>query len=262
MDPPAAIDRRHSPLSTIVDRLAGHGRRLFDLVLPPVCMACRKPVADADALCPSCWSGLAFVEPPYCARLGVPFAYDLGDGALCAEAIADPPPFNRARAAATYRGVARDLVHALKFRDQTELARLMARLMVRSGAGILEEADVIVPVPLHRGRLWRRRFNQAAMLATAVGASTGLAVQPLVLRRTRATRRQVGLNTRERDRNVRGAFRIDRRYRDEVAGRNVVLIDDVYTTGATAKACTRALLRAGATGVDVLVFARVDSYGL
>ena len=232
-------------------------RRLVDIVLPPVCMGCRKPVADRHALCSACWSELAFIEEPYCARLGTPFAYDLGSGALSAEAIADPPPFDRARAVAVYRGVARDIVHALKYRDRTELTNMMVTLMRRSGRDLLADAEIIVPVPLHPRRLWQRRFNQAAILANAIGKAGNIAAEPMVLRRIRATRRQVGLNSKERDRNVRGAFRIDPDHRNAIRDRRVVLVDDVYTTGATAKACTRALMRAGARSVDVLVFARV-----
>jgi len=239
-------------------RAARHqGRQLFDLVLPPVCMACRQPVADPDAVCATCWSKLTFIEAPYCARLGTPFSYDLGEGALSAEAIANPPPFERARAAVVYDGVARDIVHAFKFHDHAELTALLARLMVRAGGELLAETDILVPVPLHRWRLWRRRFNQSALLAAAIGAATGLASDPLALRRIRATRQQIGLTGSERDSNVRGAFRVAPEHRAAIAGRNVLLIDDVLTTGATAKACTRALLRAGAARVDILVFARV-----
>ncbi|MBB4305573.1 ComF family protein [Rhodobium orientis] len=233
------------------------GRSLFDLVLPPVCMACRQPVAVADALCARCWSRLTLIDKPYCARLGIPFSYDLGEGALSAEAIADPPPFDRARAAAVFDDVARDVVHGFKYRDHTEHVRLMARLMARAGQELLDDADVIVPVPLHRWRLWRRRFNQAALLGAEISRLTGVAFDPLILHRIRATQHQVGLTGSERDRNVRGAFRVTPDRRPAIADRRVLLIDDVLTSGATVKASTRALLRGGAQSVDVLVFARV-----
>ena len=232
-------------------------RAFFDLLLPPVCMACRKPAANADGLCSSCWSRIRFIERPYCERLGVPFAYDLGTGALSADAIADPPPFERARAAAIFDDVARDLVHGLKYRDGTELATILARMMMRAGSELLADADLIVPVPLHRGRLWRRRFNQAAILAGRIAELSEVPVDPSLLQRVRATRHQVGLSLSERDANVRGAFRVDTDAKAEIAGRRILLIDDVLTTGSTAKASTRALLRAGAGCVDILVFARV-----
>ncbi|PLX38639.1 MAG: amidophosphoribosyltransferase [Hyphomicrobiales bacterium] len=231
--------------------------RVVDAVLPPVCLACRRPVADVDALCSSCWSGLRLIERPYCERLGTPFAYDLGSGALSAAAIAEPPPFNRARAVAVYSGAARDLVHGLKYRDRHDVATYLARMMVRAGSELLDEDTVLVPVPLHRWRLWRRRFNQSALLAERIASTAHCRVEPAALVRIRATRQQVGLTCNERARNVQGAFRVDPDSRAAIDGRRVVLVDDVLTTGATVNACTRALLRAGAAEVDVLVFARV-----
>ncbi len=236
---------------------AALARRLIDVALPPQCLACRAPVAEMGTLCPACWSRLRLIEQPYCARLGIPFAYDLGPGALSAEAIADPPPFDRARAAAVYDDVARRLVHGLKYRDRLELARWMANWMARAGAGLLKAADVVVPVPLHRRRLWWRRYNQSALLAHVLAETAGKPAVHDALIRIRATAQQVGLSAEERDRNVRGAFRVTAEGRQYIAGRRVLLVDDVYTTGATVKAGTRALLRAGAVAVDVLTFARV-----
>jgi ComF family protein len=213
--------------------------------------------AEEGSLCAACWSRLRLIEKPYCARLGTPFAYDLGEGALSAEAMADPPPFDRCRAVATFDEVARALVHGLKYRDRPELARAMGAWMARAGTEVIANADVIVPVPLHRRRLWLRRFNQSAMLAQAIARLTGKPFAPAALTRIRATAQQVGLSQAARDDNVRGAFRVLPPEKPSVAGRRVLLVDDVYTTGATVKAATRALLRGGAIAVDVLVFARV-----
>lgn len=230
---------------------------LTDLVLPPQCLACQRQVAGQGGLCPACWSGLRLIERPYCEILGSPFAYDLGEGAVSPGAMADPPPFRRCRAVAAFDDVARKLVHGLKYRDRLDLARYMGGWMARSGADLVTDADVILPVPLYKWRLWSRRFNQSASLAMGVAEAAGRTVSSAALCRIRPTRQQVGLSASERDRNVRGAFKVPDNRRLEVAGRSILLVDDVYTTGATVKAATRALIRAGALAVDVLVFARV-----
>jgi ComF family protein len=246
---------------TLLQRLrrgaAAVGSGVVDLALPPQCLACDRHVATEGALCTMCWGGFRLIERPYCQRLGIPFAYDLGPDALSAEAIADPPPFERCRAVADFDDLARHLVHGLKYRDHGELAHWMGQWMARAGADVLADADLIVPVPLHRFRLWMRRFNQSAALAQVIAARSGRRFAPTLLRRVRATAQQVGLSATERDKNVRGAFRVSGEDKAAIAGRRVLLVDDVYTTGATVKAATRALLRGGAGAVDVLVFARV-----
>jgi ComF family protein len=244
----------HSDLTTGLMALARGG---VNVLLPLHCMACEMPVATSGTLCAQCWGKLRLIERPYCERLGTPFAYDLGEGALSAEAIADPPPFERLRAVAAYDDMARKLVHGLKYGDRQDLARWMARWMVRAGGDVVSGAGVVVPVPLHRRRLWTRRFNQSAMLALAIAGAAEKPFAPTALRRIRPTRQQVGLSARERAENVRGAFRVAESERIAIAGRRVLLVDDVYTTGATMKAATRALMRAGAEGVDAVVFARV-----
>lgn len=190
--------------------------------------------------------------------MGTPFAYDQGKGILSAEALADPPGWDKARAAALFNERSKDIVHQLKYRDWAEAGILMARLMVRAGAELLSEADVIVPVPLHRWRFWRRRFNQAATLAQLIARQRGLKFQPDVLVRTRATVQQVGLSAKERQKNVKGAFVVPFEAKAAVAGRCVVLVDDVRTTGSTLRSCTAALRSAGASKIHVLTFALVN----
>jgi ComF family protein len=173
------------------------------------------------------------------------------------EAIADPPTYDRARAAVRYDDISRALVHNFKYGDRVDLAPTMGQWMARAGREVLGGADALVPVPLHWRRLWARRFNQSAALA---GVISGLAGVPVVyggLKRVRATPQQVGKSKTERADNVQGAFRVAVEHESDIAGRRLVLIDDVLTSGATVDACARALSRAGAGHVDVLVFARV-----
>lgn len=230
--------------------------RSLNVALPRLCPSCRDLVTD-NGLCPLCWGKVAFIAPPYCPRLGIPFAYDPGPGILSMQAIADPPAYNRARAAVRYDDVARKLVHGLKYGDRMDLAPMIGRWMIRAGHELLGDADALVPVPLHWRRLWTRRFNQSALLAKTIGQENGIAVAGGVLKRVKATAQQVGLSQAERAQNVQGAFRVPTECKAEVAGRRFILIDDVLTSGATSDACARALLRAGARSVDLLVFARV-----
>jgi ComF family protein len=233
------------------------GRAAIDLLYPPTCIACQAATGEAHTLCAACWSGIRFIERPYCERLGTPFAVDFGSPLLSPAAVADPPVFHRARAVAHYEGIASALVHRLKYGDRLELAQALGGMMARAGAELLAEADVIVPVPLHRWRLWRRRFNQAMALGTVIARRSGVPCDPFALHRVKATRQQVGLTRAQRQENLQGAFRVPPEARPRLKGRRVLLVDDVLTTGSTANAAARALLRGGAERVDVLAFARV-----
>jgi ComF family protein len=228
----------------------------LDIALPTLCVACREPV-DGEGVCAECWSKLSFIEPPYCPRLGIPFVYDPGPDLLSMEAIANPPAYQRARAAVRYDEVARTLVHSLKYQDRTDLAPAMGRWMARAGRELLGEADMVIPVPLHWRRAWHRRYNQSGALARAIERQSGVRLRGDLLQRVRPTEQQVGLSRPQRASNVQGAFKVSTDRQGEIAGRKVVLVDDVLTSGATVDACARALLRAKAAQVDVLVFARV-----
>jgi len=251
----------HVEQRSIFARLVRFGRATLSIALdgalPPLCVSCRTPLGNPGGLCPACWSRVSFIAPPYCERLGIPFAYDPGPGILSMEAIADPPAYGRARAAVRYDDVARDLVHRLKYGDRLDLAISIGRWMARAGQELLEDADALVPVPLHWRRLWARRFNQAAVLAKAATSNSGLPVLTGALRRVRATPQQVGLSRNARAANVQGAFAVTQDGRTAIYGKRLVLVDDVLTSGATVDACARTLLRAGARNVDVIVFARV-----
>ncbi len=262
MDPavPGAIPRSRKLLTALGSAFRHTARVALDVALPRLCVACDAPVTG-EGVCPACWAKVSFIAPPFCPRLGIPFVYDPGPGLLSMEAIADPPAYDRARAAVRYDDVARTLVHALKYQDRTDLAPAMGRWMARAGAELLRDADVIVPVPLHWRRGWSRRYNQSAALAKVLSASSGVAPAWDVLQRIKPTAQQIGLNRKERAANVQGAFKVPKERGGAVQGRRVLLVDDVLTSGATADACARALLRGRAANVDVLVFARVvDSH--
>ena len=235
------------------------GGWLLDQLYPPVCLACDTPVATADALCPACFRKLRPITAPLCPVLGLPFEASFGPEVRSAEAIADPPPFDRARSAVVYNEVARALVGKLKYGDRPELARLCARLMAQAGHELWGEDAVLVPVPLHRTRQLSRRYNQSTELARALSRLTGVPVDPLLVMRRKKTRQQVGLSGDARQRNVSGAFAAHPQALRRLAGRRAILVDDVITTGSTVKAVTRALKSAGAAGVDVISFARVVS---
>jgi ComF family protein len=261
------MDASASPSRSIATHLRGTLRTAYaawkhtaklalDIALPTLCVACREPV-DGEGVCATCWSKLSFIAPPFCPRLGIPFVYDPGPDLLSMEAIANPPAYARARAAVRYDDVARTLVHALKYQDRTDLAPAMGRWMARAGRELLGEADALVPVPLHWRRGWSRRYNQSGALARVIERQTGVRLASEALRRVRPTQQQIGLSRSQRATNVQGAFKVSADRKADIQGRRVVLIDDVLTSGATADACARALLRAKAASVDVLVFARV-----
>jgi ComF family protein len=245
-----------------MDRMREFSRRLIDTFYPPSCIACGASLAGTEGLCPACWRQMPFLSKPVCERYGTPLPIEFGDArmggaSLSPLAITDPPVFGRARAVARYDGVARELVHALKYGDRTELAEIMGGWMAREGQELLSNADRLIPVPLHFFKLWRRKFNQASLLADALSKRTGLPVAHETLRRVRATRPQVGLTRTERAVNLEKAFAVNERGMLDITGRRIVLIDDVMTTASTANVAARTLLKAGAASVDLLVFALV-----
>jgi ComF family protein len=241
---------------------AGRGTRaaargLLDLLLPPRCLACGAVVAAEALLCAACWPRVAFLAPPFCACCGLPFAHEQGPGALCGGCAGRAPSFQRARAVFRYDEASRGLILAFKHGDRLDAVPAFARWLSAAGAELLAEAALLVPVPLHRRRLFQRRYNQAALLAQALGRSSGLPVATRLLLRRRNTPSQGHLNPAQRRRNVAGAFAVAPGAEARLAGLRVLLVDDVLTTGATLEAAARALIAAGAAQVDCLTLARV-----
>ncbi len=286
---PSPIDRRgglgSNPSMSVRERIrtglssplgAAFGA-VLDLLLPHQCLKCGIVVGKESALCAACWGEITFIAPPVCACCGYPFELDYdpggdpggdvgtgagggaagGDATLCGACLRDPPPFDRARAVFRYDPQSRHLVLGFKHGDRTHGAPAFGAWLARAAGPLAAEADLVAPVPLHRWRLFRRRYNQAALLAQAFGAATDLPCVPDLLNRVRATPSQGRMSRARRRDNVRGAFAIAPARAEAIKGRRVLLVDDVLTTGATVNAATRCLLNAGAAAVDVLTLARV-----
>ncbi|WP_323761625.1 ComF family protein [Maricaulis sp.] len=251
----------------MTDRMAGvlvsglnrAGRRLADLAWPPVCPLAGDTVDRAGHLTPVAWSRLTFLDAPWCDTCGWPFPYPAGSGgaslAVCANCVANPPRFDRARAPLAYDERISPLVVGFKHGSRREMISQFGRWMARAGADCLDGADAIIPVPLHWRRLIARRYNQSTLLARALSRCSGVDVWTDVLLRRRATPSQAGRTARLRRRNVAAAFTVPDR--SAVAGRHLVLVDDVITTGATVSACAYQLKRAGAASVRVVALCRV-----
>lgn len=235
------------------------GRGVLDVLLPPNCATCDQWVQKPGQLCADCFRRTGFVSEPCCLRCGVPFPMAAlgGAGLLCPACTLLPPVFGQARAALRYDPQSRRLILPLKHADRTDLVAALAPQMARAGAKLLDRADLLVPVPLHRRRLFQRRYNQAALLARAVAVLANLPVLPDALVRLRATASLGDKSAEARAAEVQRAFAVRPSRLARIIGARVLLIDDVMTSGATANECAAALLRAGAEAVDVLVAARV-----
>ncbi|MBI3445281.1 MAG: ComF family protein [Magnetospirillum sp.] len=232
-------------------------RMVVDALLPPLCLSCHAVVVEPGTLCPECWSRMTFLGSPQCACCGQPFELDAGPEAVCGDCARSQPPFGRARAVFRYDDESKVLILRFKHADRLEGVGAFALWMARAGADLLAEADLLVPVPLHRWRLLSRRYNQAALLALAIGRQARLEVEPEALIRVRRTPPQGHLGHDARQRNVAGAFRLNDGPKARLAGKRVVLVDDVLTSGATIGECARVLKRGGAASVDVLTLGRV-----
>jgi ComF family protein len=233
---------------------------LGDFALPPRCPATGAIVDAPGMLSAQAWEGMRFIAAPQCACCGLPFDFDSGGVAaesLCLSCERERPPFASARAALAYDDGSRDLILRFKHADQTHVVHSFIPWLRLAGRDMLAQADVIVPVPLHRWRLLKRRYNQAGLLAQLLARTVGKPFLPDTLQRRRATASQGHMGAKARHRNVKRAFVVPEAKKAALAGKNVVLVDDVYTTGATVNACTQALLAGGAQAVHVLTVARV-----
>lgn len=231
-------------------------RAVADLIWPPVSPLGGAPVADPGLLDAAHWEAVDFLDAPLCQTCGFPFAYDSGES-VCGPCAARPLSLACIRAVFAYNDASRKLVLDFKHGGRTDVLRQFARWMARAGRDAVEAADLILPVPLHRSRLFSRRYNQSALLGLALARQLGIGFDAGILYRTRATPTQGGKSAKGRKRNVAGAFKVRKEARNRMTGLSLVLVDDVMTTGATLDACARALLRAGAAQVNAVALSRV-----
>lgn len=229
----------------------------LDFVLPPRCAACGTQTGSAGGLCPSCWQETRFISPPQCLQCGYPFEMHFGSGMRCGACLADPPDYDRARAAVAYDACIAKILISFKHGDRLDLAPGLARWLPRVAEELREGTNVILPVPLHPNRLRQRKFNQSVLLARPLARAWSMPLALDFVRRHRATPSQGRLSSSARQRNVQGAFRVTPGRKAEIEGKNFLLVDDVMTTGATASALARCLKHAGAMRVDVITLARV-----
>lgn len=233
-------------------------RPVLDFALPPRCPACGVIVDDLGLLCGDCWSSVDFIGEPLCALCGVEIPAFAGEGAQCGACLATPPPFDRARAVMRYGETGRTIAHRLKYGRRVSLADVMAGHMARLLPDCAVENMILVPVPLHRWRIWSRGFNQAALIARKIGKRTGLSVEVDLIRRIKSTPPLHALRRSERTKIVQGAFALAPGANAKMPGKTIILVDDIWTTGATASACARLLRKGGAGQIHIICWARVS----
>jgi len=245
------------PANSFPALLRALSEKMADFIWPVSCPKCAAPTLAKNMLCPACWRDMKYITSPRCTCCGLPFEFDAGENMVCGQCAGRAPYFKRARSLLVYDDASRDILLRFKHADQTDLAPVFAKWMMQAGSDLLSECDLLVPVPLHWTRLFYRRYNQSAMLALLISKLSGIAVQPDLLIRQKRTPSQGHFSKRQRQKNVQGAFVVHPRLKKNVSGKKILLIDDVYTTGATVNACARTLRASGAATVDVLTLSRV-----
>lgn len=229
---------------------------LLDLLFPPQCLNCDTIVPTHGTLCMGCWQKIQFISDPVCAACGLPFDYDIGSHALCGQCLHVRPSYTHARAVFRYDEHSHKLITRFKYSDQTGFAKTYGVWLAKAGTDLLKQTDIIIPVPMHYFRFVRRHFNQSALLAQELARKTGIDYIPDALWRHKYTIPQLGLSKKGRKDNVKGAFSINRRYAETIKNKNILLVDDVMTTGSTIEQCAKTLLKSDAMRVNILTLAR------
>ncbi len=230
--------------------------KALDLVLPPRCVVSGVEVDHQGMISPDIWARLNFIATPYCQRCSLPFEYEAGKDVLCASCMENPPQYDALRAALVYDDTSRDMVLKFKHADQMHNVKAFIPWLRMAGGEMIENADYILPVPLHRWRLMKRRYNQAAVMALALSRDTGKSCIPDGVLRVRSTSSQGHLKAAQRAENVKKAFIVNPAYESLLEGKNIILVDDVYTTGSTVNECAKTLRQSGAKTINVLTLTR------
>lgn len=241
------------PFLTMTNRVF---QQAVDMILPPRCVVTGEEVQEQGMMAPEAWGRLRFISDPYCGRCGMPFDFEIEEGAVCVDCMETPPPYDAARAALVYDDESRAVILKFKHADHLHNVHSFMPWLERAGGVLITQADYFVPVPLHRHRLLSRRYNQSALLAQLLARRADRSCLAGALLRKRATPSQGYMNYKDRRKNVRNAFAIHPKYEATIKNKSILLIDDVYTTGSTVKECAETLLRAGASTVNVLCIAR------
>lgn len=234
-------------------------KSLTDYLFPPVCLNCMTSLEIPNTVCPTCWQKINFLTHPLCEINGTPFPFDIEQGTISAQALKNPPSYDKARGVAAYDGTMKELIHKLKYNDRHELLNLFANWMTFSGKELITQSDLILPIPLYKTRLWQRRFNQSALLAKRLSEITNTPYDSSILLRQKKTRSQVGLSSKERYQNLKNAFVVEQTKKEKVENKSVLLIDDVITTGATINSAALSLKNSGAKTVNILSLAIVTN---
>jgi ComF family protein len=246
---------------SFINRIAGGlrqtGQHVMDGLFPPQCPCCNEQVDIPGSLCAVCWPQVTFISEPACISCGYPFEYKIEDDLQCGNCIANPPYYSKGVSVFQYDDFSRQMVLAFKHADRTDLAKVFAKWMARVSASQIQEDTLIIPVPLHPGRLLKRRYNQSALLSRHIGAQINRPVLMQGLDRTKRTPSQGGKSLKARFRNVKGAFKVASTAQQQITGKHILLIDDVYTTGATLNECAKSLIKAGARDITILTLCRV-----
>ncbi|NCY12444.1 MAG: ComF family protein [Burkholderiaceae bacterium] len=240
----------HSPLASV----------LLDMALPPLCLNCDAPVSRNQSLCPDCWKAISFISDPCCQRCGLPFEVPVEAGTLCTDCLTDPPDYTAGRSVFLYDDASKEMILKFKHGDQMHPAIAMGEWLAKAASDFMPQLDVIIPVPLHYWRLWRRRYNQAALLAQKISQFTGKPVDLQVLQRVKPTHSQGHHNRTERHKNMSKAFRVSSSRREQIDGKTVLLVDDVLTTGSTIHSLATTLKQSGAKRVTAWTMFRTPPW--